>query len=378
MTTFRNRKPGDYLGADLTDRHAKSRRLIDVCGLTSASKNRLHAIFWHWEWPSPHAQLDVSLIAHEIKTAKSSMLDGPQGLAAIGQCLRACERQSGAAGKTPDRMPAISRPFAGYIRSSIELFSALGQAGITVSPDGFVGGVSEVYPGNIWNRLAKRAIPKKTTSKGRLARKRILEALGVVDLPDLPTHDENDACISAVLAAAADGKVAGVTVRGLGWPLAVDPDGTMREGPMVVPEISDEAHHRIEEALGEVQLAAVAKSRAARESGASQGARERANALRDSLIERAREGNAQICTYGWAYRYLFDATYSKWSQAYASQVVSIAQDTSLADLPGLGEVRLDAFIVASKTRLPSNGHWESADYDREDWERILGTATLLD
>ena len=34
-TTFRGKKPADYLGADLTDRHSKGRRPIDVCGLTS-------------------------------------------------------------------------------------------------------------------------------------------------------------------------------------------------------------------------------------------------------------------------------------------------------------------------------------------------------
>jgi hypothetical protein len=377
MKTFRNGRRGDFLGADLTDRYAMCKRLIDVCGLTSALENRLRASFWQWQWPSPESQLDVSLIAHEITMAKSAMLDGPQGLAAIGQSLRACERQSGAVGKTADRIPVLGRPFAGYIRSSIELFSGLAQAGITVSPDGFVGGVSEVYPGNIWTRLVKRAIPKKSTRDGRLARKQILEALGVIDLPDLPTHDENDACISAVLAAAANGKVAGLTVRGLGLPLAVDPDGTMREGLMVIPEITDEAHHRIQKALSEAKVATVAKIRASRKSNTSQEARKRADALRNAFIERAQNGDSQVCTYGWAYRHLFEASYAKWSQGYTSQVVSIAQDTSLADLPGLGEVRLDAFIVASKTRLPSDGHWESAHYDREDWERVLGTARLL-
>jgi len=376
-TTFRGDQPADYLGADLTDRHAKGRRAIDVCGLTCGEGNRLRAAFWQWEWPSPQATLDVSLIAPEVKSAKSSMFDGPQGLASIGESLRACERQSGAVGKTPDTMPTLGRPFAGYIRSSIELFSAFAKAGFKISPAEFVGGVSEVYPGNIWGRLAKRLLPKKNTNEGRQARKLILQALGVTDLPTLPTHDENDACVSAVLAAAADGKVPGVTVCGLGLPLVIDACRTMREGPMVIPEISEDAQQRIAKALSGISTVVAKKPRSSGQSASVQAVLERATALRDCFIERAREGNAQICTYAWAYRYLFDTSYSKWSQAYANQVVSVAERTSPSELPGLGAVRLDAFVVASKTGLPSDGHWESANYESDDWERVLGTATVL-
>jgi hypothetical protein len=87
-----------------------------------------------------------------------------------------------------------------------------------------MGGISEVYPGDIWHRLVGRTMPKKSTHEGRRARKQILQALGVIDLPDLPTHDQNDACISALMAAAADGKVGGVSLRGIGLPLARDPE----------------------------------------------------------------------------------------------------------------------------------------------------------
>lgn len=377
MKTTRGKQLADYLGGDLTDRHSRGRRAIDVCGLTCAEENRLRAAFWQWEWPAPQENLDISFIAPEVRNAKSTMLDGPQGLASIGESLRACERQSGAVGKTPDTMPALGRPFGGYIRSSIELFSAFAQAEFNVSPAGFIGGVSEVYPGNIWGRLAKRILPKKSTNEGRQARKLILQALGVLDLPDLPTHDENDACIGAVLAAAADGKVPGVSVRGLGLPLVIEAGGTLREGPMVIPEVSEDAQRRIAGALGDIPIVLVTRTRPSRQSASDQAVLERATALLDCLIERAREGNAQICTYAWAYRHLFDASYTTWSQAYANQVVSVAQSTAPAELSGLGAIRLDAFVVASKTGLPSDGHWELANYDREDWERVLGTATVL-
>lgn len=62
---------------------------------------------------------------------------------------------------------------------------------------------------------------------------------------------------------------------------------------------------------------------------------------------------------------------------YAKKVLSVATITPPAELAGLGEVRLDAFIVRSNTSLPGDGHWESAAYIREDWERVLGTASII-
>jgi hypothetical protein len=377
MKTTRRNQPVDYLGADLTDRHSRGRRPIDVCGVACTKENRLRAAFWQWEWPVARGNLDLSSIASEVRNAKSTMLDGPQGLASIGESMRACERQSGAVGKTPDTMPVFGRPFTGYIRSSVELFSAFVQAGFSVSPADFTGGVSEVYPGNIWGRLARRALPKKSTAEGRRARKYILQSLGVLDLPELPTHDENDACIGAVMAAAADGKVPGVSVRGLGLPLVIDAGGTLREGPMVIPVIAEDTQHKIESALSDIPLVLATKTSISRQSPFNKDAMDRAAALMERLIERAGDGNSQICTYSWAYRHVFGASYSKWSQAYANQIVSVAASTVPAELPGLGAVRLDAFVVASKTCLPSESHWESAYYDREDWERVLGTATVL-
>ena len=54
------------------------------------------------------------------------------------------------------------------------------------------------------------------------------------------------------MAAAADGNVGGISVRGIGLPLARDPDGTLREGPIVVPVFSQELRESIDEALREL------------------------------------------------------------------------------------------------------------------------------
>jgi hypothetical protein len=188
------------------------------------------------------------------------MIDGPQGLASNGNSLRACERECGAAGKTPHVLPALGKPFAGFVRSSVELFGAMAAAGLSVSPSQFMGGVAEVYQGDIWYRLVGRTMPKKNTHERRRARKRILQALGVIGLPDLPIHDQNDACISALIAAAADGKVNGMSVRGIGLPLARDADGTLREG-LVVPFVSSQLRQRLNEAVHEVQSCAESGSR---------------------------------------------------------------------------------------------------------------------
>lgn len=377
--------PVDYLGIDLSDRYAKNRRPSDVCGLTSIECNKLSAAFWLWEWPKPEQRLDVSEITEEIRAAKSTMIDGPQALASAGNTLRACERACGAAGKTPDIQPPLGKPFAGFVRSSVELFAAFAAAEFLVSPSQFMGGISEVYPGDIWHRLAGRTIPKKSTHEGRRARKLILQALGIIGLPDLPTHDQNDACISALMAAAADGKVGDMCVRGIGSPLARDPDGTLREGPIVVPFLSQELRESLHEALHEVRSGGEsgvgrtdAENKLQQDSPAvSDSLLRKALALRDYFVRSAKEGDARICTYAWAYRHLFGEFTSKWSQAYAKRVLALAVNTPLTELPTLGKVGLDSFIVASRTGLPGEGHWNSSDYDREEWERVLGTATLL-
>lgn len=297
----------EYLGIDLSDRYAKNRRPNDVCGLTSIGGNKLSAAFWLWEWPEREQRLNVSEIAKEIGAAKSTMIDGPQALASTGNILRACERACGAAGKTPDTLPLLGKPFAGFVRSSVELFGALSAAEFLVSPSQFIGGISEVYPGDIWYRLVGRTIPKKSTHEGRRARKLILQALGLIGLPELPTHDQNDACISALMAAAADGKVGGVCVHGIGLPLARDPVGTLREGPIVVPFLSQELRESLHEALHELRAGGESgKVRTEAESKLQQNSPtmsdsllEKTIALRDYFVRSAKEGTpASVLTPG--------------------------------------------------------------------------------
>lgn len=367
----------DFIGADLTDRYSAQCRPIDVCGLTPAGNNRLHASFWHWHWDRAPQPLEVAAIAKELRAAHVAMLDGPQALATEGAALRVCERQSAAVGKTPDTRPGITKPFAGFICSSIDLFTALKREGIAISPPVFIGGVFEVYPGHIWTILSgRRPLPQKATEAGRLARKRILEALGVWGLPVLPSHDQNDAAVAALVAAATDNQVSGVSAVSIGASLSVDLDGALREGPMIIPQLTDSAAGRIAHAVRDIHLPEPPSPRVIEP--ASTRCDMGADDLLASFIAKAAEGDPQVCTYAWAYRLLFNASYDRFSQAYARQVVDLACRTRTRELPGLGLVRLDAFIVSKKDGLPSDGYWRAAHHDREEWERALGNAKILD
>src|SRR5262249_37088159 len=101
MKTTREGPIPPYIGADLTDRYARDVRPIDVCVLFPSDSGDLEPVFYTWTWEQlPPAPLDVDAIAPELSTAVCVMLDGPQGLATIGESMRRCERQCGAAGKT--------------------------------------------------------------------------------------------------------------------------------------------------------------------------------------------------------------------------------------------------------------------------------------
>ncbi len=132
-------------------------------------------------------------------------IDGPQGLAAPGRKVRDGERELRCAGKTPDTLPAPgSAPYAGFLRGSVLLFSALRAKGLgvfgEVPQDRAV--LLEVYPADLWKKWAGHALPKKQTAEGRRARWDLLRGQGL----ELPlgageiTHDQLDAAAAALAA----------------------------------------------------------------------------------------------------------------------------------------------------------------------------------
>lgn len=235
MRSTRTEQPVGYLGVDPSSRYAHRPRAVDVCSLVPDARGCLQAHFWCWEWDAGGGMPAVDGILDELRRSPCVMVDGPQGLAAPGRSVRAAERLCRAAGKTPDRLPEPGDgPYGGFIRSSVELFAALHGAGVAVSPAGLIGGVNEFYPGEGWRRLAGRRLPVKTTAVGRKLRGDWLRRFGV-RLPGTASHDQLDACLGALLAAAADGRVAGLEVEWVGPPLRVDRSGALREGPIALP-----------------------------------------------------------------------------------------------------------------------------------------------
>ncbi len=232
MKTTRQGPVPPYIGADLTDGTVANPRPVDVCGLDLAYDG-LVARFWTWTWDGA----GTTGIIEELRSARCALLDGPQALAATGAQMRVCERATGAAGKTPDDLAKTKgRVFGGFVRSSVELFLAVHGAGVRVSPAGVVGGVGEVYPGELWIRLAGR-LAKKTTRIGREQRRAVLGACSIRFGEAPLTHDQLDAAVVALVAAAADQVVPGLNARCVGSELRTRPTGELEEGPLVTLDV---------------------------------------------------------------------------------------------------------------------------------------------
>jgi hypothetical protein len=233
MRTTRTGSIPPFVGADLTDGGAARPRPVDVCGL-SRDGAALVATFWQWRWDGE----GFAEIAAELAAARGALLDGPHALAAAGRTMRACERLTAAAGKTPALREALvrGRPFAGFLLSSLDLFAALDAAGLSVSPGVPGPGIWETYPGHLWRQLAP-GLARKSTAAGLAARARLLRARGVRLGRAALDPDRLDAAICALAAAAACGAVPGLRTRLVGEPLVRRADGTLEEGPIVVFDV---------------------------------------------------------------------------------------------------------------------------------------------
>ena len=69
--------------------------------------------------------------------------------------------------------------------------------------------------------------------------------------------------------------------------------------------------------------------------------------------------------------------HQKYTPAYGSQLIDLARRTASFEIAGLGDIRLDTFLVSQKRR-PGDGHWESATYSEDDWDRAFSGAALIE
>lgn len=181
-----------FVGVDLTDPYAMHPRQVTQAILT----NSLEIAFKEWAYEASGSGLKTS------QEDEILAIDGPQGLARPGSTMRQCERTLGTPGKTPDALPvAGSKPFAGYVRGSVELFRELvHQFTLASDPDDRSSRLLEVYPGGAWPLLSKIQFARKTTVQGRQQRKAVLELRGLEFPNHLPSHDELDAAVAAYIA----------------------------------------------------------------------------------------------------------------------------------------------------------------------------------
>lgn len=226
-----------FIGLDLTDAYARTPRPVDVaivqlngdCAFTELPPFNTGLSVAEWLSPVSKGTGEGDLL----------ILDGPLGLASSGNSMRDCERTLGAAGKTPDELPiAGSRPFAGYVRGSIELASALVEAGWEVAGDIAQlakANLLEAYPGSTWFRLAGRQLAHKRTAIGRAERESILRQFGLRFSQAPTTHDQLDAALCALLGWALHVKPGTVTAVGSRPQRS---GGALREGLILQPASS--------------------------------------------------------------------------------------------------------------------------------------------
>jgi hypothetical protein len=227
-----------FIGVDLTSAFSARPRAVDLAVLDDA----LTCTFARATWPAAALveARDAGALAAMLADAVGPIteddvlaIDGPQALAEAGQTVRACERLLCAPGRTPDTLPDTlsRRPFASFIRSSLDLFAAL----LARRPAPRLGGairleeatLFEVFPGAEWSVLARRRLAKKSSSRGRAERRALFAAAGVHGLPDLPTPDQSDALAGAFVAWRTRHDPGSVTLTGT--PAYADAAG-LREG----------------------------------------------------------------------------------------------------------------------------------------------------
>jgi hypothetical protein len=285
----------------------------------------------------------------------------------------------------------LSQPYGGFVASSLDLFAAFHAAGL-FDPSSQHRQLQEVYPAAIWTRLA-RGLPNKRRRDGRQARVAILRTLGVA-VPDVPGHDELDACAAALLAAAADGHIQGLRVVAVGDPVYWDNDAVcLREGQILIPEVDAAVFTKLQSVVrpwiaspekqplravrsASTTLRAVGElSIVARPSLDGATREDRAVQLFELLASELVAGRPTLCTYKAAVDVVLG--YEKYTPAYGSMLLKLAKRTGAIHVDSLGEIRLDTFLVNQKHR-PGDGHWESATYAAAEWDRAFSAASAIE
>ena len=203
--------PTTFVGIDLTDSYAggqRGPRAVDVAILNVPTGD---LSFGQFSWPAQGAGGWGGRLVNAIQPFRREgtvfVVDGPQALSVPQNGTRDVERYLRTPAHAPWQAPVPgSRPFAGYIKSSIEFFNALVAAGFRLAElggeDVKLANLFEAYPGAAWPCMYRGAgvLHSKSTVAGRQQRTAILQAFGCNFGNVLnPTHDQLDAALCAVL-----------------------------------------------------------------------------------------------------------------------------------------------------------------------------------
>lgn len=223
-----------FLGLDLTDPYAARPRPVDVALLDENLRCEVVRAPWvrsrRGDWT-----VDLAALGAGPATDDVLVIDGPLALASAGRGTRECERRLRTPGHTGDVVPVPgSRPFAGFLKASVDLARVLVHDGWRPVLGGVLEEATmlEAYPGSAWPALAGEPLPHKATPAGNAARRELLHRCGVV-LPDEPLgHDALDAAICAFLGFLARSRPRRAEAVGVACTTI---DGVMREGFIIQP-----------------------------------------------------------------------------------------------------------------------------------------------
>jgi hypothetical protein len=163
--SFTERPSRRFFGLDLTDPYSSKPREVDVAIVHDTGRCEFTVLPAFS--PANKASSWLAPITKGPASGDVLVIDGPLGLSNPGDAMRDCERRLGTPGKTPDDLPvARSKPFAGYIRGSVELAEALvanGWAPFMQGKSLTQATMLEAYPGGTWTLLAGEKMPHKRT-----------------------------------------------------------------------------------------------------------------------------------------------------------------------------------------------------------------------
>ncbi len=168
----------------------------------------------------------------------------------------------------------------------------------------------------------------------------------------------------------------------------------LREGPILIPEIDGALTERLERVVvpwtsmfprprrrianrprNPVTNISQTIEPFARPALAGATRQDRAAELFEQLVAKLIDGQPTLCTYKAAIAIILG--HSKYTPAYGAQLIKLATQSVTFEVDGLGEIKLDTFLVNQNHR-PGDKHWKNATYSEAEWEWAFFGAAVIE